>query len=85
MVANPDVGNCTVCKEIVTFEHGGIHCSCGRIYCCEPKCIPEHYLSKDSSQRQDIDICPACEDELLADFEKEKEDAELDKFCGARY
>jgi len=77
--------NCSVCKEIITHEHGGIHCSCGRIFCCEPECIPEHYCSKGISQRQDIDICPSCEDELLAEFEKEKEDAELDALYGPWY
>ena len=83
MVANQsDKDNCVTCKQVITEKHGGIRCSCGRLYCCDSRCIPEHYCPKGISQKQNIDLCPACEDELLAEFEKDKEDAELDALYG---
>jgi len=69
---------CSICTQIITEEHGGIHCSCGRIHCCDSKCIPEHYCPKGISQRQDIELCPSCEGEVVDGLVQDKEDKELD-------
>ena len=73
---------CNTCAQTILEEHGGIHCKCGKVYCCNYKCIDKRYLSKSISQRQNIEMCPSCEDEMLDKVIKEKEDKELQYYYG---
>lgn len=73
MVDNPEKVICNTCGKTITKKHGGIHCSCGKVYCCSSQCVPEYYCNEHSSKSQEISLCQFCENELMEEIEEENQ------------
>lgn len=52
---------CVICGTYITYEHGGVLCTCGALYCCDTDCIPEKYYAKDlQGHSVQISSCLRC-------------------------